>query len=69
MRHDDQLVLEESFYLHKKPKDFKKLVEKMSGFVPTTVKEVIDSSERMYKEISDMVTDYGVKVERDNLSL
>ena len=56
-----------SFDLHRKPKDFKKLVEKMSGFVPTTVKEVVDSSERMYREISGMVTDYGVKVERDNL--
>jgi predicted nucleotidyltransferase len=56
-----------SFELHKKPKDFKRLVEKMSGFVPTTVKEVVDSSERMYQEICDMVTDSGVKIERDNL--
>jgi predicted nucleotidyltransferase len=56
-----------TFDLHKKPEDFKRLVEKMSGFVPTTVKEVIDSSERMYKEISDMVTDYGVKIERHSL--
>ncbi len=56
-----------SFDLHEKPRDFRRHVEKMSGFVPTTVKEVIDSSERMYKEISDMVSDHGAKIERDNL--
>jgi hypothetical protein len=36
--------------LRNKPKDFKELVEKMSGFVLTTREEVIASSERMYEE-------------------
>src|SRR3989442_4960073 len=34
------------FDLQNKPKEFKELVEKMSGFVPTTPEEVVASSER-----------------------
>jgi hypothetical protein len=49
------------------PKDFKKLVEKMSGFVPTTEEEVVSSSEKLYKELSELVTHYGVKIEREHL--
>jgi kanamycin nucleotidyltransferase len=48
-----------AFDLPDKTKDFKALVEKMSGFVPTTVEEVVASSERMYKEMSDLVTNMG----------
>ena len=56
-----------AFDLPIKPKDFKKLVEKMSGFVPTTWEEVVASSERMYKEVSDLLTRHGVKIERGDL--
>jgi len=56
-----------AFDLSDKPKDFKKLVEKMSGFVPTTGEEVIASAERMYKEMSDLLTHHGVKIERRDL--
>ncbi|HVH16556.1 MAG TPA: kanamycin nucleotidyltransferase C-terminal domain-containing protein [Candidatus Angelobacter sp.] len=55
------------FDLPNKPKDFKMLVEKMSGFVPTTEEEVAVSSERMYKEMSQLVTHHGIKIERANL--
>ena len=51
----------------KKPKDFKELVEKMSGFVPTSGEEVVASSERLYKEMGELVTHSGVKIERDDL--
>ncbi len=50
-----------------KPKDFKELVEKMSGFVPTTREEVVASSERMYKEMGELVAHSGVKIESDDL--
>lgn len=55
------------FDLPKKPKDFKTLVLKMSGFVPTTEEEVAASSERLYKEMSQLVTHYGIKIERADL--
>src|SRR3989442_9247069 len=51
----------------KKPKDFKKLVAKMSGFVPTTREEVVACSERLYKEMGELVGHSGVKIERDDL--
>ncbi len=56
-----------AFDLPDKPKDFKKLVEKMSGFVPTTGEEVVASAEMMYKEVSDLLTHHGVKIERRDL--
>jgi KNTase-like protein len=56
-----------AFDMHSNPKDFKKLVEKMSGFVPTTEEEVVASSERLYRDMSELVTHYGVKIERDHL--
>jgi KNTase-like protein len=55
------------FELDSKPKDFRKLVEKMSGFVSTTEEEIIASSEKLYKEISDLVTSHGIKIERREL--
>ena len=55
------------FDLDKEPKDFKELVEKMCGFVPTTVEYVVASSERMYKEMCELVANYGIKIERGNL--
>lgn len=55
------------FDLPNKPKDFKLLVEKMSGFVPTTEEKVAASSERMYKEISRLVTHHEINVERADL--
>jgi len=55
------------FDLRNKPKDFKELVEKMCGFVPTTPEEVVASSERLYNEMSDLVTHHGVKIESDDL--
>ena len=55
------------FDLPNNPKDFRMLVEKMSGFVPTTEEEVAGSSERMYKEISQLVTHHGLKIERADL--
>jgi kanamycin nucleotidyltransferase len=55
------------FGMRSNPKDFKRLVEKMSGFVPTTEAEVVVSSERLYKEMSKLVTHHGVKIERDHL--
>ena len=56
-----------AFDLDNKPKDFKKLVEKMCGFVPTTGEDVVASSEKLYNEISDFVTRSGVKIEREQL--
>ena len=56
-----------AFDLRNKPKDFKKLVEKMSGFVPTTGEEIVAASERLYKEMSDLVAHCGVKIEHDHL--
>jgi kanamycin nucleotidyltransferase len=55
------------FGLRNKPKDFRELVEKICGFVPTTVEEIVASSERLYREISELLTRYGVKIERDHL--
>ena len=55
------------FDLPSKPEDFKMLVEKMSGFVPTTGEEVAAASERMYKEMSQLVTRHGIKIERADL--
>jgi len=55
------------FGMRNNPKYFKKLVEKMSVFVPTTEEEVVVSSERLYREMSELVTHYGVKIERDHL--
>ena len=55
------------FDLRNKPKDFKELVEKMCGFVPTTPEEVVASSERLYNEMSDLVTHHGIKIECDDL--
>jgi kanamycin nucleotidyltransferase len=55
------------FGMRNNPKDFKKLVDKMSGFMPTTEEEVVASSERLFKEMSELVTHYGVKIERDHL--
>ncbi len=55
------------FDLDKKPKDFKGLVEKMCGFVPTTREEAVASSEKLYNEMYELVSHYGVKMERDNL--
>ncbi len=56
-----------AFDLRDRPKDFKRLVEKMSGFVPTTRKEIVASCEMMYKEVSHLLTHHGVKIERDSL--
>jgi KNTase C-terminal domain len=55
------------FDLPIKPKDFKKLIEKMGGFVSTTGEEIVASSEKLYKELSESVAKYGVKIERDRL--
>ena len=55
------------FGMRNNPKDFKKLVEKMSGFMPTTGEEVVAASERLYREMSGLVTHYGVRIERDHL--
>jgi len=51
----------------KKPKDFKRLIEKMCGFNSTTEKEVAPASERLYKEIYDLVAKSVSGVERDDL--
>lgn len=55
------------FDLPTKPKNFKELVEKMSGFVSTTGEEIVASSEALYHEISRLVATYGVSIERDHL--
>ena len=55
------------FDLSEKPKDFNALIKKICGFVPTTVEEVVSSSERLYREISELVADLGVKIEREHL--
>ena len=56
-----------TFDVPKKPNDFKKLVEKMSGFVPTTDKQVAAASERLYKETYELVADYLSGIERTEL--
>ena len=56
-----------AFDAPRKPNDFKKLVEKMSGFVPTSEKEVAAASETLYKEIYDLVVDYTSGIERSEL--
>ena len=55
------------FDIRNKPKDFKKLVEKMSGFVPTTREEVVASSERLYKEMCTLLRESRIKIERRQL--
>jgi hypothetical protein len=54
------------FDLRNKPKDFRALVEKMSGSVLTKEK-VVASSERVYEQMYDLVNHYGVKIERNDL--
>ena len=39
----------------------------MCGFVPTSAEEVVASSERLYKEMDELVTHSGVKIESDDL--
>lgn len=56
-----------TFDVPKKPNDFKKLVEKMSGFVPTTDKQVVAASERLYKETYELVADYLSGIEQTEL--
>jgi len=56
-----------AFHLPDKPKDFKKLVEKMSGFVPTTEREIVASSKKLYKEMFERVRQHGVKIEQKQL--
>ena len=56
-----------AFDLPDKPKDFKKLVEKMSGFVPTTEQEIIASSKKLYNEMFERIRQHGVKIERKQL--
>ena len=56
-----------AFDAPKRPNDFKKLVEKMSGFIPTTAREVAAASERLYKEIYALVADYIQGIERSEL--
>lgn len=56
-----------AFDAPKRPNDFKKLVEKMSGFVPTTTKEVAAASERLYKEIYALVSDHASGIQRSEL--
>jgi kanamycin nucleotidyltransferase len=56
-----------AFDLRNRPKDFKWLVEKMSGFVPTTRGEIVASCEALYKEVSDLLARQGFKIERDFL--
>ena len=56
-----------AFHAHKKPKDFRALVEKACGFISTTPKEVIAASERLYQEMCEFVHAEGVEIERDDL--
>ena len=56
-----------TFDASKKPKDFEKLVEKMSGFVPTTEREIAAASERLYKEIHDLIANYVSGIEHHDL--
>ena len=50
-----------------KPKDFKKLIEKMCGFDSTSQREAMAASERLYKEVHELVKDYLVGIERGDL--
>ncbi len=61
-----------AFDVPNKPEDFKKLVEKMCGFVPTIEKDiavasVAVASERLYREIHDLVIEKLTGIERDDL--
>jgi KNTase C-terminal domain len=56
-----------AFDLQKKPRDFRQLVEKMCGFTSTTPKQVTEASEKMYREIGELVRAEGVEIERDDL--
>ena len=56
-----------AFDLPDKPKDFKKLVEKMSGFVPTTEREIVASSRKLYNEMFERIRQHGVKIEQKQL--
>ncbi|MBO0887521.1 hypothetical protein J2P12_00310 [Candidatus Bathyarchaeota archaeon] len=56
-----------TFEAPKKPEDFKELVEKMSGFVPTTEKEIVVSSEKLYGEIYDLIASHISGIERNEL--
>jgi KNTase C-terminal domain len=56
-----------AFDLSKKPKGFKHLVEKMCGFTSTAPRQVVEASEKLYREIGDLVGAMGVEIERDDL--
>lgn len=56
-----------AFDVPKKPNDFRSLVEKMCGFVPTSEKEIVAASERLYEEIYELVADYLSGMERGEL--
>jgi len=56
-----------AFDVPNKPEDFKKLVEKMCGFVPTIEKDIAVASERLYREIHDLVIEKLTGIERDDL--
>jgi predicted nucleotidyltransferase len=55
------------FDLQEKPEDFNSLIKKIAGFVPTTTKGVVVSSERLYREMSELLANHGIKIEREHL--
>jgi len=56
-----------AFEAARKPKDFRVLIEKICGFTPGTIREVVKASEKLYGEICKFVGAKGVKIERDDL--
>src|SRR5207245_8144359 len=56
-----------AFDVPKKPKDFRVLVERMCGFTPVTLKDVVAASEELYKEICDLVGAERMRIERADL--
>src|SRR5438445_10729947 len=56
-----------AFGAPKKPEGFRVLVEKMCGFTSTTLKEVVEASEKLYQEMCEFVAGEGVGIERVDL--
>jgi len=55
------------FEAPKKPKNFRFLVEKICGFTPTTPKEVVAGSEKLYGEICELIGAERREIERADL--
>ncbi len=52
-----------------KPEDFRKRVERMAGFVPTSPKEIVVAADELCDELFNMVRDQGISIESEELQV